>query len=164
MLLTAEDVKSFAVSLMPNIKAMIFLILIQKKQMMNIASHKHLRLIPAVYFMLLGIFFIVMELSHNGFSFYWFGMYAFLFLPVLIPLKLVWTLFGLVLSFVFGLFLLNGFIWFTQYLNGAYFKYPFDTFFVGFPFIIWTLLCAMSICHVGLTARDNILLRIKKAE
>ena len=127
---------------------------------MNIASRKYLRWIPAIYFMLLGIFFIVMEISHNGFSFSWFAMYTLLFLPVIIPLRFVWTIFGLVLSFVFGLFLVNGFIWFTQYLNGTYFKYPFDTFVVGFPFIIWTLLCAISICYVGVTARDNILLRI----
>src|SRR5687767_13981860 len=106
---------------------------------MNIVTHKYLRLIPAIYFMLLGAFFIVMELSHNGLSLR-LCIYAVLFLPILIPVKLVWTTFGLILSFIFGLFLLNGFGWFIQYLNGAYFKYPFDTFVIGFPFVIWTLL------------------------
>lgn len=129
---------------------------------MNIITHKHLRLIPATYFMLLGSFSIVMELSHNGFSSYWFCIYAILFLPVLVPVRLVWTMFGLVLSFIFGVLLLISFGWFIQYLNGGYFKYPFDTFVIGVPFIIWTLLCAMLLCCVGLTSKDKILLRIKR--
>lgn len=131
---------------------------------MVIRTHKYLRLIPAIYFMLLGTFSIVMELSlHNGLSLYWGCIYVVLFLPILIPVKIVWTMFGLILSFVFGLILLNQFGWLIRYLNGAYFKYPFDTFVVGFPFIIWTLLCALSICYMGLTSKDNILLRIKRS-
>ena len=129
---------------------------------MNTTARKYLRLIPAIYFMLLGSFSIVMEWSHNGFSLYWFSIYAVLFLPILIPVRLVWTTFGFVVSVIFGLFLLNGFGWFIQYLNGAHFKYPFDTFVFGFPFIIWSLLCAMSIGYIGLTSSDNILLRIRK--
>ena len=129
---------------------------------MKIIAHTYLRLIPAIYFMLLGTFSIVMELLHNGLSLYWFCIYAVLFLPMLIPVKPVWTMFGLILSFVFALFLLNGFGWLIQYLNGAYFRYPFETFVLGFPFIIWTLLCAMSICYIGLTSEDSILLRIRR--
>lgn len=129
---------------------------------MTIVTHKYLRLIPAIYFLLLGTFSIVMELSHNGLSWYWFCIYAILFLPILIPVRSVWIAFGLILSFIFGLILLNGFSWLVQYLNGAYFKYPFDTFVIGFPFIIWTLLCALSIGYVGLTAEQNVLLRIKR--
>ena len=100
---------------------------------MNIVTNKYLRLIPAIYFMLLGAFFIVMELLHNGLSLYVFCIYAVLFLPILIPVRLVWTMFGIVLSFIFGYLLLIGFGWSIQYLNGAYFKYPFDTFVIGFP-------------------------------
>ena len=129
---------------------------------MTILTRKYLRLIPAVYFLLLGAFFIVMEGLHNGLSLSEFCMYGFLFLPMLIPVRFVWTIFGIILSFVFGYFLLNGFSWLIQYLNGAYFKYPFDTFVIGFPFIIWTLLSAMALCWIGLTSEDNILLRIKR--
>ena len=131
---------------------------------MNIATRKYLRLIPAIYFMLLGTFFIVMELSHSGFSWYWFCIYAVLFLPILIPVRLVWITFGFVVSIIFGLFLLNGFAWLVQYLNGAYFKYPFDTFVIGFPFIIWTLLCALLIGYLGLKSEDNVLIRKKMAD
>ena len=132
---------------------------------MQLLSHMYLRLIPAIYFMLLGIFFIVTEWSHSGFSSYSFSLYAALLLPVLIPVKFVWILFGIITSLVFGLFLLNGLIWFVQYVNGVYFRYPFDTFTVGFPFIIWTLFCAMWIGYTGLVAKDNVLytLRLRKA-
>lgn len=129
---------------------------------MKTTARKYLRLIPATYFMLLGIFAIVMELLNNGLTLHSFYIYAFLFLPILVPVKVVWITFGLILSFIFAVFLLNGFSWLIQYLNGAYFKYPFDTFVVGFPFIVWSLLCAMAICYAGLTSADNALLRIKQ--
>lgn len=132
------------------------------KSAMNISTHKHLQAIPAIYFMLLGTFFIVMELSHSGLSLYWFCMYAVLFLPILIPVKLVWTIFGITLSLIFGLLFLNQFVWFLQYVNGTYFKYPFDSFVVGFPFIIYTLLCALSFFYIGLTSEDNVLIRLKR--
>ena len=129
---------------------------------MTILTRKYFRLLPAIYFMLLGAFFIVMEGLHKGLSLLEFCTYGFLFLPMLIPVRFVWTIVGIILSFVFGFFLLNGFSWLIQYLNGAYFKYPFDTFVIGFPFIIWTLFCAMSLCCIGLTSEDSVLLRVKK--
>lgn len=128
--------------------------------MTHLIHQKYLRLIPAIYFMLLAIFSIAMEVSYNQLSLIEFCLYVALLLPILIPVKIVWTLFGLILSFVAGLCLLNGFIWFIQYLNGSYFRYPFDTFAVGFPFILATLLCALSLCYTGLTSRDTFLLRI----
>ena len=130
---------------------------------MKEAKHKYLRLLPAIYFMLLGIFFIVMELLHSGFSLYWFCIYAALFLPVLIPIRPVWTLFGLIVSFIFSFLLLNQLGWLVQYLNGAYFKYPFDTFVVGFPFIIGTLLCGMALGYMGLASGENKLFRLRRS-
>jgi hypothetical protein len=128
--------------------------------MMTLATRKYLRLLPAIYFVLLAIFSIAMEVSHNQLSLVEFCLYAAMLLPILIPVKIVWTLFGLILSFVAGLCLLNGFIWFIQYLNGSYFRYPFETFAIGFPFILTTLLCALSLCYTGLTSRHTFLLRI----
>ena len=128
------------------------------------AKHKYLRLITAIYFALLGTFCIVMELSHDGLSLFEFCIYAFLFMPLLVPFRLVRTMFGVIVSLIFAVLLLNGLGWFVQYLNGAYFKYPLDTFVVGFPFIGWTLLCGVLIGWIGLTGESNISLRIKRAE
>ena len=130
---------------------------------MNLIARKYLRLIPALYFMLLGAFFIGMDLLHNKLSGRFLCAYAILFLPILIPIKHVWTIFGLIISLILGLILLQGLSWYIQYMNGVYMKYPFDTFVIGFPFITLTLLCALSIFYIGLKSEDNILLR-KRAE
>ena len=125
--------------------------------LMSMTTRSFIRFVPAVYFLFLGIVSMVMEFWSGGASpsLLRFCLYAMLFLPGLAPTKLVWTVLGMLGVVVFGILLMVGFGWLIQYLNGTYFRYPFDTFVVGLPFNTWNLSCALWMPYLGLTSKDS---------
>lgn len=107
---------------------------------------KYAALFPAIYFMLLGLFDISMDLWHHTITAQiWLNLI--LFIPIVFRNKTVSTIVGLLLSLLFAYFLLAEFLWFIAYLRGRHFENPFDTFVIGPLFIGFSLFCAAALVY-----------------
>ncbi len=115
---------------------------------------KYAALFPAIYFMLLGIFDIGMDLWHSTTSIQtWLNMI--LFIPIVFRNRILDTIFGVILSLLFTYLLLALIVWFLQYARGAHFKYPFETFVFGPLFVGFSLFCSITFVYKGLSSSNN---------
>jgi len=110
---------------------------------------KYMALIPALFFAALGAaditgIVVTHELTIAGFLFN-----AILFIPLVLRNWRVYIASG-ILAILLALYgLLAIFVWYIKYLDGAHFRYLFDTFVIGPLFIFSILLSGLSLLYAG---------------
>lgn len=127
-------------------------------------TKKCLSAVPAVYFLSLAVFCIGMELYSQTLSWYWLWVYCILCLPAIIRNSFFWMIFGSVCSLIFVFLILAVWLWLLDFFNGRHFNDPLETFGVGFPFLIFSLLCSSFMIYVGLVPVGTILMKKEAAK
>ncbi len=123
---------------------------------------RYFRLIPAIYFGLIGIYDIGIDIWHHKLILF----NLFIDVVLIIPLLINHRITHLVCGILFGILSLYGmfacFIFFVQYLQGKHFLYLFETLFVGPVFTSFSLLCALSLIYSCFPRSNNIGQQIEK--
>jgi len=113
-------------------------------------DRRYLHYLPAFYFAAVGVFALVMDLTHDSFSWPLAAICLFLCLPAVFRNKWVYLSIGPLLLLVFGYLLIVVSAWFARYMAGAPFNDPLTTFGVGYTFVISSFVSAVFLVMQGL--------------
>lgn len=106
-------------------------------------------LIPSVYFALLGVFDIVMDVWDGKIHWQFIAFNFIFFLPLIIRHRILYMTLGTIGILAFGYVILVLFVWLNGYMAGKPLKDPIGTFAIGFPFSIISFLMACSLVTAG---------------
>lgn len=116
----------------------------------TIFDRRFLRYLPSFYFAAVGVFSLVMDLTHDSFSWPLTAICLFLCLPAIFRNKWVYLSIGPLLLLVFGYLLIVVSAWFARYMAGAPFEDPLSTFGVGYTFVIASFISSIFLVMQGL--------------
>lgn len=111
-----------------------------------VRNKKYVQLIPATYFMLLGVSMLVTDLfSKSGFAWKQFVFMLFLSVPFLIRKLWVYLISGICYSIVFGYVFIAATVFLVRHLSGEPFHNTAFDYIRVFTFIAISLACAFSL-------------------
>jgi hypothetical protein len=113
-------------------------------------NRRNLRYLPAFYFAAVGVFSLVMDLTHDSFSWPLTAVCLFLCLPAVFRNKWVYLSIGPLLLLIFGYLLIVVSAWFARYMAGAPVNDPLTTFGVGYTFVISSFIGSIFLVMQGL--------------
>ncbi len=113
-------------------------------------DRRYLRYLPAFYFAAVGVFSLVMDLTHDSFSWPLTAICLLLCLPAVFRNKWVYLSIGPLLLLIFGYLLIVVSAWFARYMAGAPVNDPLTTFGVGYTFVISSFIGSIFLVMQGL--------------
>jgi hypothetical protein len=119
--------------------------------LLNRIPRKYIALIPAAYFMLIGLISIIADLVSND-KLIWmeFAFYGLFMLPFILRNRIVYLITGTIFALLAGCISLELFSWYVDYLRGRSFSDPLATFGVGTLFATATIFCSLCLLYMAL--------------